>query len=70
VLPVDGVIGPKTVSAINAIEDQPALLAAFFKRVEARYRQVASANPALAGDLGFYDHKTKKGSGWLGRLYS
>jgi len=56
---VDGHIGPQTIAAVNAV-DPAALLAAFRARAAWRYRQVAAANPKLAGDL----------AGWLARLAS
>ena len=62
---VDGVMGPKTLGAINSLPVSK-LLPSFQARVESRYRKIAANNPALAGDLGAKDPP----SGWLGRLYS
>ena len=53
---VDGVIGPRTLAAINAA-DPAQLLTAYRARAKARYEQIAQ-NPKLAGDL----------AGWLERL--
>ena len=58
-LTVDGEIGPHTLAAVNALPAS-SLLTQFKSLVEARYRQIAASNPALAGDL----------EGWLARLNS
>ena len=56
---VDGQLGPKSIGQINAL-DPAKLLAAYRQRAGTRYRTIASANPALAGNL----------TGWLARLDS
>jgi lysozyme family protein len=56
-LVVDGHIGPKSIAAINAL-DPARLLAAYRKRAESRYQEIAQANSNLAGNL----------TGWLSRL--
>lgn len=58
-LQVDGVIGPKTVAAVNALPPSN-LLTQFRALAEARYQEIAANNPALTGDL----------PGWLARLAS
>jgi lysozyme family protein len=58
-LVVDGDIGPATIAAVNAVPGSN-LLTAFRARAEARYREIAANDPALAPDL----------DGWLVRLAS
>lgn len=54
---VDGVLGPQSIAAINAL-DPVGLLAAYRNRAKARYEAIAAANSALTPNL----------SGWLTRL--
>jgi len=56
---VDGVLGPLSISSINAL-DPVKLLAEYRQLAAQRYRQIASHNADLAGDL----------AGWLQRLDS
>lgn len=53
----DGVVGPITIARANAM-DPVALLGSIRARAANRYQEIASANPALAGNL----------TGWLNRL--
>jgi len=56
---VDGIIGPASIAAINALD--PAALLAQYKNLAAqRYRDIAANNTNLAGNL----------NGWLARLNS
>lgn len=57
--PVDGVIGPRSIAQINAL-DPVKLLAEFKQLAAARYQSIAQGNTQLAGDL----------TGWLSRLNS
>ena len=54
---VDGNIGPQSIAQINA-ESPVQLLAAYRARAQERYREIAAADPKVAGDL----------NGWLARL--
>ncbi|MGA2131864.1 MAG: glycosyl hydrolase 108 family protein [Bryobacteraceae bacterium] len=54
---VDGVLGPHTISQVNAL-DPVVLLGRYRESAKARYTQIAAGNPELAGDL----------NGWLARL--
>lgn len=56
---VDGLIGPKTIAAANALPPAP-LLDAFKGRAAQHYRNIVSANPDHAMDL----------PGWLARVDS
>ena len=58
---VDGVIGPRTLAAINKLgpNQSAALLLSLKQKLLARYRELAERNPALYGD----DLR-----GWLARL--
>jgi lysozyme family protein len=56
-VPQDGVIGPQTIAAANAM-DPVALLGSIKAWAANRYRDIAAANPLLAGNL----------TGWLSRL--
>jgi lysozyme family protein len=53
----DGVLGPKSIAAINAV-DGGQLLTAYRARAKAHYEDIAQKNPNHAGDL----------NGWLARL--
>ena len=54
---VDGILGPKSIAAINGL-DPVALLAAYRQRARKRYQAIAAADLKLTGNL----------SGWLARL--
>jgi lysozyme family protein len=56
---VDGIIGPQSIAQINA-ENPVQLLAAYRARAGERYREIATADPNVAGDL----------NGWLARLHA
>lgn len=58
-VPVDGIVGPHTIGAANAM-DAIALLGMIRARAASHYREIAAANPNLAPDL----------NGWLTRLNS
>lgn len=58
-VPADGIIGPKTIKAVNDC-DPTVLLAEIREHAGERYHEIAAANPLLAGNL----------KGWLSRLAS
>lgn len=56
---IDGILGPQTINAANAVKPQAALLAALRTEAAAYYRELARADPNRERFL----------TGWLNRAY-